>query len=154
MERTERPTTSTRDPAELSGHLAEWLASVLPPGSQPSVSGAEIPGATGMSSETLLFEAAWHENGTPHKEALVARVAPDPSAVPVFPVYDMGRQFETIRLVDQLSDVPVPRVRWCEPEGAGLGAPFFVMDRVEGLVPPDVMPYTFGDNWFHDAPGD
>jgi len=25
------------------------------------------------------------------------------------------------------------------------------MDRVDGLVPPDVMPYTFGDNWLFDA---
>jgi aminoglycoside phosphotransferase (APT) family kinase protein len=28
------------------------------------------------------------------------------------------------------------------------------MDRVEGIVPPDVMPYTFGDNWFFDAPAE
>jgi aminoglycoside phosphotransferase (APT) family kinase protein len=26
------------------------------------------------------------------------------------------------------------------------------MDHVEGQVPPDVMPYTFGGNWFADAP--
>jgi len=29
---------------------------------------------------------------------------------------------------------------------------FFLMDYVEGRVPPDVMPYTFGGNWFADAP--
>jgi aminoglycoside phosphotransferase (APT) family kinase protein len=27
-----------------------------------------------------------------------------------------------------------------------------VMDYVDGVVPPDVMPYTFGNNWFADAP--
>jgi aminoglycoside phosphotransferase (APT) family kinase protein len=43
-------------------------------------------------------------------------------------------------------------VRWIEPTGGVLGAPFFLMDYVDGVVPPDVMPYTFGDNWFHDAP--
>jgi aminoglycoside phosphotransferase (APT) family kinase protein len=32
-----------------------------------------------------------------------------------------------------------------------LGTPFFLMDRVEGIVPPDVMPYPFGDNWLFDA---
>jgi len=26
------------------------------------------------------------------------------------------------------------------------------MDYVSGVVPPDVMPYTFGDNWFADSP--
>ena len=25
------------------------------------------------------------------------------------------------------------------------------MERVEGEVPPDVMPYNFGDNWLYDA---
>jgi len=28
------------------------------------------------------------------------------------------------------------------------------MDHVDGLVPPDVMPYTFGNNWFADAPAE
>src|SRR5205823_3397351 len=32
-----------------------------------------------------------------------------------------------------------------------LGAPFFVMERIDGEVPPDIMPYTFGDNWLYDA---
>ena len=35
-----------------------------------------------------------------------------------------------------------------------LGTPFFLMDHVDGVVPPDVMPYTFGDNWFADAPAE
>ena len=30
------------------------------------------------------------------------------------------------------------------------GAPFFVMDRVAGRVPPDIMPYTFG-SWLSQA---
>src|SRR5258708_3583653 len=46
-----------------------------------------------------------------------------------------------------------------EPEvivesGVVLGTSFFVMDYVEGVVPPDVMPYTFGGNWFADAPAE
>ncbi len=35
-----------------------------------------------------------------------------------------------------------------------LGTQFFLMDYVEGRVPPDVMPYTFGNNWFADAPAE
>ena len=39
-----------------------------------------------------------------------------------------------------------------ELDPAAIGAPFFVMDRVEGRVPPDVMPYNFGmDSWVYDA---
>lgn len=54
--------------------------------------------------------------------------------------------------MSELSDVPVPAVRWIESDGELLGSPFFLMDLVEGIVPPDVMPYTFGGNWFADAP--
>ncbi len=38
-----------------------------------------------------------------------------------------------------------------EPTGSVLGTPFFLMDRIEGVIPQDVLPYNFGDNWLHDA---
>jgi aminoglycoside phosphotransferase (APT) family kinase protein len=60
-------------------------------------------------------------------------------------------QFRVMRLVRDHTAVPVPETAWYEPDPHVLGGPFFVMRRVEGLVPPDVMPYTFGDNWFFDA---
>src|SRR5687767_6308980 len=66
----------------------------------------------------------------------------------------MQKQFDVIRLVGERSTVPVPRVRWCETDPSHVGARFFVMDRVEGVVPPDVMPYTFGNNWLFDATRD
>ena len=84
----------------------------------------------------------------------MARVAPTAEDVPVFPTYRLDHQFEVIRLVGELTDVPVPRVRWLETTGDVLGTPFFLMDRVDGEVPPDVMPYTFGGNWFADAPAE
>ncbi|MEI4896514.1 hypothetical protein Q8G71_35050, partial [Klebsiella pneumoniae] len=82
-----------------------------------------------MSSETLLFGATWREGNGTRSEPLVARVAPDASAVPVFRSYDMDRQFQVMRLVAAHSSVPVPRTYWSEPDGAPLGAPFFVMGR-------------------------
>lgn len=142
---------SSRDHDELRERLEAWLAGRLPPGAEPRVAGIEGTSSNGMSSETLLFEAAWHDEPGPRRERLVARLAPDAADVPVFPSYDLGRQFEVIRLVAALTDVPVPPVWWCEPDPAPLGAPFFVMGRVDGRVPPDVMPYSFGDNWLHDA---
>ena len=45
----------------------------------------------------------------------------------------------------------MPRVLWLEEDPGPLGAPFFVMERVEGRVPPDVMPYTYEGNWLHAA---
>ena len=145
---------SSRDRAELTERLCAWLRSTLPPGSEPAISGVEGTSANGMSSETLLFDAAWTQDGAPIEHRLVARVAPGTEDVPVFPRYDLPAQFRAIQLVNELTDVPVPTVWWCEPDPAPLGAPFFVMSRVDGRVPPDVMPYNFGDSWLYDAAPD
>ncbi len=90
----------------------------------------------------------------PVEQKWVARVAPTEQDVPVFPTYRMDHQFDVIRMVEELTDVPVPKVRWIDTTGEVLGSPFFLMDHVDGIVPPDVMPYTFGGNWFADAPAE
>ncbi len=110
--------------------------------------------ANGMSSETIILTGRWDEDGQPREQKWVARVAPTAQDVPVFSSYRLDHQFEVIRLVADKTNVPVPQVRWLEPTGTVLGTPFFLMDYVSGVVPPDVMPYTFGGNWFFDAPAE
>ena len=144
-------TRSSRDRDEVRSRLETWLASRLPPGAAPRITALEGTSANGMSSETLLVDARWHEGGAVRDERLVARLAPGEHDVPVFPSYDLGRQFDAIRLVAEMTDVPVPPVWWSEPDPAAIGSPFFVMGRVDGRVPPDVMPYNFGDSWLYDA---
>jgi aminoglycoside phosphotransferase (APT) family kinase protein len=145
---------SSRDRAELATRLGAWLRARLPAAAEPAISGIEGTSANGMSSETLLFDATWTEDGRATRHRLVARVAPGTDDVPVFPRYDLPAQFRTMQLVAELTNVPVPAARWCEPDPAALGAPFFVMSRVDGRVPPDVMPYNFGDSWLFDATAD
>jgi aminoglycoside phosphotransferase (APT) family kinase protein len=134
--------------------LEAWLSAQLGAGAAPTVPEIGATSANGMSSETVLFRADWNDSGEARSEALVARVAPDAGDVPVFPTYDLARQFDVIRSVGELTTVPVPRVWWLERERDAIGAPFFVMERVDGEVPPDVMPYSFGDNWLYDASRD
>ena len=142
---------SSRDQATVRDRLEEWLATVLPPGAEPQVTLHAGVDSNGMSSETVILDVAWTEDGRPRTGEYVARVAPAPDDLPVFPEYRLQDQFEAMRLAGELTDVPVPAVRWLEPTGEVLGTPYFLMDRVEGVVPPDVLPYTFGDNWLHDA---
>ena len=139
---------SSRDVSTLPDLLSRWLATVRPERPAPQVDIESGVDANGMSSETILLTARWDDGA----QRLVARVAPTDADVPVFSSYRLEHQFELMRLVGELTDVPVPRVRWIDTTGAVLGTPFFLMDRVDGIVPPDVMPYTFGGNWFADAP--
>jgi aminoglycoside phosphotransferase (APT) family kinase protein len=142
-----RPKTSTRDCDELARHLEAWLGTKV---KDPRVSGVVVPESNGMSSETLLFDVSWsHEDGR-RTIGCAARLSPDPDAVPVFPEYDLERQFKVMRLVGERSTVPVPATLWIEPDPEPIGAPFLVMERVEGLVPPDIMPYPFG-SWLSEA---
>lgn len=103
-----------------------------------------------MSSETVLFDVSWEADGENQHLRCVARLPPDAGAMPVFPVYDMERQFLAMQFAREHSDVPVPRTLWYEPDSDQLGAPFFVMERASGEAPPDVPPYVFG-SWLLSA---
>lgn len=144
---TTRPRTTTRQREDLGRRLERWLDGRLT-GAQ--LSGLEVPESNGMSSETVLFDVAWSDEAGDHHRGCAARLSPDPDAAPVFPVYDLSKQFRVMRLVAARSPVPVPETLWDEPDPAPVGTPFFVMERVEGDVPPDVMPYPFG-SWLSEA---
>jgi aminoglycoside phosphotransferase (APT) family kinase protein len=137
-------TRSSRDRAELQTRVRAWLHEKV--GADVDVGEVTSPEGSGMSSETLLFDATW--DGTTH--ALVARVEPDTADVPVFPTYDLELQYRVMELVGDHSDVPVPPTRWYEADPTPLGAPFFVMDRMTGRVPADIPPYLM-DGWLAAA---
>ena len=147
---TERPQTSTRDREDLRAALEEWLAARTG-AADARISELEVPQSNGMSSETLLFDADWTADGGLRRHRCVARLAPAADAMPIFPEYRMRDQFTVMSLVGERTSVPVPRTLWYEDDSAVLGTPFFVMERVDGSVPPDIMPYTFGDNWLAQA---
>lgn len=154
LDKVDRLQRSSRDVSTLPGVMSRWLSTVLPGGATPEVTVESGVDSTGMSSETIILTARWCQDGRQIEQKLVTRVAPAAEDVQVFPTYRLDHQFEVIRKVGQLTDVPVPPVRWLESTGDVLGTPYFVMDYVDGEVPPDVMPYTFGNNWFADAPAE
>jgi aminoglycoside phosphotransferase (APT) family kinase protein len=140
------PIPSSRDEEDTRRHLEAWLRPRL--GHDVVVSDLTVPDGSGFSNETLLFRAAWTADGEAHTADLAVRLRPIGYAV--FAEYDLSLQYRCLESVAERSSVPVPRVRWFESEEAALGAPFFVMDRVEGQVPPDSPPYTAG-GWLFDA---
>ncbi|WP_299571267.1 phosphotransferase family protein [uncultured Williamsia sp.] len=144
---------SSRDLEALPAVVADWLADREPDrGGAPTVVLSDAIEKNGQSSETVAMTAAWP--GAADPERLVMRLAPTAQDVPVFTEYRLDHQYEAMRLVRDLTDVPVPVVRGIEPTGSVLGVPFLVMEHIDGVIPPDVLPYTFGDNWFADAPAE
>lgn len=134
-------TRSTRDRELLRERLRRWVAERLVDAELSEL----VAPSNGMSSETLLFDLTWIDADAPQGRAsggFAARIEPEGDAVPVFPSYDLDAQQRVMRLVGTHTDAPVPAVRWFEPDPGVLGGAFFVMDRVEGRVPPDVLPYT------------
>ena len=141
---------TTRDDDVLREKLQAWLGTKLPSGAAPEVSEISSPSASGMSSETLLFDATWTgEGGSREVDLFVGRMAPSAADHPTFPSYDMAMQAEVLRLAGA-HGVPVPSVRWLELDESVLGAAFFVMERLEGRVPADIPTYV-AEGFVHDA---
>ena len=134
------PTQSHHDAEEIRTRLERWLAARLPAAENLRVGEITAPGLTGFSSETMLVDATWTEAGVAKGERWVVRSRP--TEHPVFPEYDLHAQVRCLEIVAEVSDVPVPHVRWWEPDAEVIGEPFYVMDRVEGEVPSDSPPYT------------
>jgi aminoglycoside phosphotransferase (APT) family kinase protein len=118
--------------------LLEWFPSRLPDATDLRMSELSGPGATGFSSDTLMFDLAWKERGHGRREELVIRL--EPIGFRLFPSYDLGQQFRVLQILAE-TDVPVPRVFWLEEDENVLGTPFFIMGRVEGRVPADSPSY-------------
>lgn len=133
------PIPEQRDLEKTRSVLAEWLAPRL---DATGVSVSEItgPAFTGFSNETLLFDATWTEDGRPRTQGLVVRVAPTRHHLFLDPDFEF--QHRVIKALGEHTDVPMPPVRWYEDDDRVLGAPFFVMEKVEGRVPGDSPPYT------------
>jgi aminoglycoside phosphotransferase (APT) family kinase protein len=143
-------TVSERSVPELTAALQHWLAGRLGAPGGLTVSRVGLPDNGGLSSTSVLFEASWAGGERPGRGRYVARMAPEPSAMPVFPRYDLPLQFDVISRVAACCDVPLPALRWNEPDGGPLGTPFFVMDQVDGRIPLDNPPYVF-TGWLLEA---
>ena len=135
------PVAGQLDPVELQAALGPWMKQQMPDARDVRVVDVVIPQSSGFSNETFLVDAAWTDDDGDHEVELVVR-GQAPGNI-LFPESDLvTQQFRTMQLLGEHSDVPVARMRWAETDPAVIGRPFFVMDRLHGLVPGDSPPYT------------
>ena len=130
----ESPVMDTgRDREELRSGLSPWLADRLGlPGLQ--VGAVAIPCSSGVANETLLVEVLWTSRGKQSRQGLVVRVAPDR---PLFSCRSFRSQYLVQQALEAEPDVPVPRLVGYEEDPGVIGSPFFVSEKVDGLVPGD-----------------
>jgi aminoglycoside phosphotransferase (APT) family kinase protein len=141
------PAPQGRDLELTRRSLLSWLRTRLPEAQDLRVSGLTGPGATGFSSDTLMFDLAWRQDSDEWRKELVVRI--EPTGFRVFPHYDVRRQFRIQRQLWK-SKVPVVRMLWHEEDPTVLGAPFYVMHRAAGRIPTDNPPYHV-DGWLTEV---
>jgi aminoglycoside phosphotransferase (APT) family kinase protein len=134
-----------RDVEEVRARLGEWLAPRIAGGRPVDVSELTIPGVSGYSGETFLFEATWNGGS----EKLVARL--EPSGETVFSDADSATEFRVLDALSQKTSVPVAKTFGYEADRSWFGVPFYVSQQVGGRVPSDNPPYAFG-GWPADEP--
>jgi aminoglycoside phosphotransferase (APT) family kinase protein len=130
--------------------LARWLAPVLGVDDDVEVEGDE-PATTGYSAQTVVVTVRHH--GVERRLVLRIETA-DP---PIYPQQvdgidveiDIQRRVMTA-LAAREPDIPLARVLGHETDPSVLGAPFFVMEFVDGEVPLVDPPYTTS-GFFVDA---
>jgi aminoglycoside phosphotransferase (APT) family kinase protein len=140
------PVPDQRDLEQTRTILAPWIGAQL---GRPDLEVGTIttPSLTGFSSETLLFDATWTDDGAARSEGFVVRVAP--TGYQIFFEPDFEAQFHVMRALAG-TDVPVPPTFAYEADPSLLGAPFFHMGKVDGKVASDNPPYTL-EGWLLEA---
>jgi aminoglycoside phosphotransferase (APT) family kinase protein len=142
------PLPKGRDLVRTRDQLLAWLQTRLPDAKDLRLEELRGPEDTGFSSDTLLIDLDYRdETGRAVRRAMVVGLRPV-GPFGIFPEYDVELQHDmTHALAD--TAVPVPRMYWLEPDPAPLGAPCYVMERLEGRVPGDNPPHH-AEGWIRD----
>lgn len=114
--------------------LEPWLSAQI--GSTVTLTGLSRP-RSGISNETITGRAVWaDDNGLLREEGIVLRI--QQSSELLRPDSDVLYQARVMQVLAGQHRLPAPGVLFVEPDPGVLGAPFFVMERVEGRIPADV----------------
>jgi aminoglycoside phosphotransferase (APT) family kinase protein len=126
---------------DLKLKILPWLQEKMPHAGTLEISDMERAGA-GFTSISIPFTLTWREAGQPWTAGMVFRATG--LGDPVYPDPKIEKQFRIMKSL-QPTEVPVPRVYWMEKGSEPLGFPFYIMGKVEGVIPSEYPPYhSFG----------
>lgn len=113
---------------EMGERLARFLTAQLDGATDIRIDDLRRTSA-GFSRENWVFDASWRDaSGALVHERLIARRDPQGSVLDT----DRRVEFAVLRALEA-TDIPAPRVRWLDADGAWLGRPSVVMVREEGV---------------------
>jgi aminoglycoside phosphotransferase (APT) family kinase protein len=139
--------------ARATENLERWLTARLPRAEAVRLAPPQRLSG-GYSAETILLEASVRRGGAEHVEKLVLRrEMPEPAVYPVqAPGLDVEIeiQWRTMDALARHSRVPLAPLVGFERDASLIGAPFFVMGFVAGVVP-SVMPPYAAQGFFAEA---
>lgn len=121
----------------MTASLQDWLRAHVPGADRVRVTDIAAPGGAGVANETLLVV-------TDTERGFVVRIGAHDHLYLDANVEIACRIYAA--LADE-PDVPSPSVFGFDPDPALFGAPFFVMERIDGLVPAD-NPSFYQAQWF------
>lgn len=144
----ERPTPRIENQEQTRQALQDWFKahSAADSATIPSLN---IPPSTGMSNVTLLFDVELVKQGETSTLPVVGRIQPQVER-PLFPEYDLLSQYRTMEILGNQTNVPAPPLLGFESDTSILGVPFYFMERLQGLIPPDMPPYHM-EGWLAQA---
>ena len=127
--------------SEIVQALERWLSARL--GEELCVSDLHRH-TEGFSWETFTLTAAPRDAPPRGRLGLVIRRQPIDG---VLAPYDAVREFENHVSIEAVVKAPIPHVLWLERDPDVLERPFYVMERVDGIVPDpdDVDPFAGAD---------
>ncbi len=128
-----------RDLEHSRNVLGAWLAAKLPGATAVEVVSLDKP-SNGASSETYFMTADVRHGRDIERREYVLRFKPDVHRL--FLRDNFEEQFRLLTYLRAETNVPVPAIPFFEPDASILGGAFWVMERIEGRVPPDVPPYN------------
>ncbi len=141
-----RPTPSLDAPDTVRLSLQDWLTESVYPNRKLIIPAIVIPENTGMSNITLLFDCVLDDQET---MPMVARLQAQGDKL-AFPEYNLPMQYAAMEALGKISGLQLPQLVAQEPSGEILGTPFYIMQRCDGRIPPDMPPYHM-DGWLLDA---
>lgn len=140
----------------MADRLAAWLSAARPDAGDVVVADVRRPSGSGFSADTVFCTATWTEAGRRTERRLVLRrESAGPAMYPQqVPGMDVEIEFQ-YRVMSALHSagsaaVPVAPLLGYEADPGPLGAPFYLMEFVDGQVPVENPPYPVA-GFFRDA---